>query len=77
MAWEPEGTWYTFAGSAGMGSFGQARVQFWSALVLDSAEARRKLVQKKIKQAGGGWTGWWLQCWAQKIPEELMARSWR
>lgn len=59
------------------GSFGQARVQFWSSLVLDSAEARRKLIQKKIEQAGGRWTGWWLQCWAQKIPEELMARSWR
>ena len=60
-----------------MGSFSQGIVQYWSPLLLDSAEARKKQVQKETKQASGGWVGWWLQCWAQEIPEELMARSWR
>ena len=77
MAWEPEGTWHRSAGNARMGSFGQGIVQFWSLLLLDSAEAGRKQVQKRIKQARGGWVAWWLQCWAQEIPEELMAGSWK
>ena len=77
MAWEPEGTQYKFVGNTRMGSFGQGIVRFWSLLLIDSAEARRKQVRKEIKQASGRWVGWWLQCWAQEIPEELTARSWR
>lgn len=52
VAWEPEGTWHRFAGNARMGSFGQGIVQFWSLLLLGSAEARRKQVQKRL---GEGW----------------------
>lgn len=37
-----------------MVSFGQGLVQFWSPLLLGGAEARRKQVQKEIKQGSGG-----------------------
>lgn len=54
MAWETEGTWHRFAANKRMGSFDQHVVQFWSPLLLDNAEGRRKWVQKEVKQANAG-----------------------
>lgn len=54
MAWDTGGAQQWFATNRKMGSFDQHVVQFWSPLLLDSAEGRRKCVQKEVKQASAG-----------------------